>query len=336
MTGRLRSHRVRGIRKPCRRRRRVVVDDVVDASPPAFDRGEGRACSVLDVDERGHATAVADDRERTLADRLDALAVFGERRARPVEAAVAQDDAVEFLRRDDALLEIADRRDRLLRVACRGRVESGVFVLNGRALARQGPARIALSNELPRPDPQRGGEQVVRSLRAKPVRLRERLVELPEAPADAAERGRLVDETSGSASEIARPTASASSRSRTTGCAPSARRVSSFRADVVVPTTSWPASASSGTSCLPSTPDAPATKILIASSFRSVRALRRGRPDLCDMSQAVVLSRLKAHANGGAVRRAEAAAVLGRLPDAQQRQRGRGHRPGGLPPDPPS
>src|SRR5436309_374107 len=132
------------------------------------------------------------------------------------------------------------------------------------------------------------------------------------------------------------PTPYASSTSRTTSCAPSARRISSFCGDVVVPTTSWPASASSGTSCLPRTPDAPATKILIARSFRSVRALRRGRPDLCDMSQALVLSRLEAHANRGAVRRAEAAAVLDRLPDGQQRQRGRGHRPGGLPPHPPS
>src|SRR5215216_7306140 len=68
MTGRLRSDGVRGIWKPCRHRRRVVVDDVVDPSPPAFDRGEGRACSVLDVDEGGHATAVADEREGTLAD----------------------------------------------------------------------------------------------------------------------------------------------------------------------------------------------------------------------------------------------------------------------------
>src|SRR5204862_3807421 len=141
--------------------------------------------------------------------------------------------------------------------------------------------------------------------------------------------------TSGPASEIARPTASASSTSRTTGSAPSARRVSSFCGDVVVPTTSWPAPASSGTSCLPRAPDAPATKIFIACSFRSVRALRRGGPDACDMSRAVVVFRLRTHANGGAVRRAEAAAVLDRLPDGQQRQRGRGHRPGGLPPHPP-
>ncbi len=94
-------------------------------------------------------------------------------------------------------LEIADRCDRLLRVACRRRVEGGVFVLHGRTVARKGPARIALRNELPRPDRQRGGEQVVRSFRAKPVRLRERLVELPEVPADAAERGRLVDDDLG-------------------------------------------------------------------------------------------------------------------------------------------
>src|SRR3954447_10080954 len=140
--------------------------------------------------------------------------------------------------------------------------------------------------------------------------------------------------TSGSAWETARPTASASSRSRTTGCAPSARSVWSFWGEVVVPTTSWPASASSGTSCLPSAPDAPATKIFIACSFRSIRALRRGRPDLCDTSQPLVLSRLNRHANRSTVRTAEAAAVLDRLPYGQQRQRGRGHRPGGLPPHP--
>src|SRR5213079_2259862 len=99
--------------------------------------------------------AVADDWECTLADRLEALAVFCERRARPVEAAVAQDDAVESLRRDNTFLEIADRGDRLFRVARRGRIERGVFVLHGRAFARKGPACIALRNELPRPDGQR-------------------------------------------------------------------------------------------------------------------------------------------------------------------------------------
>jgi hypothetical protein len=115
----------------------------------------------------------------------------------PVEAAIAQDDAVELVRSDNASFEVADRSDRLLRVARRVRVERRLFVLHRRTLAREGPARIALCDELSGPDRQRGGEQVVRSLCAKPVRPSERLVELPEAATDAAERGRLVDDDLG-------------------------------------------------------------------------------------------------------------------------------------------
>jgi hypothetical protein len=59
--------------------------------------------------------AVADDRELARADRLDMLAAFDKRRARPVEAAVAERDPLDRLGTDDGLLEVTDRRHGLRR-----------------------------------------------------------------------------------------------------------------------------------------------------------------------------------------------------------------------------
>src|ERR1700727_2849514 len=59
--------------------------------------------------------------------------------------------------------------------------------------------------------------------------------------------------------------AGASNTSHTTGCAPSSRRPSAFAGVRVIPATSWPSATSSGTSRIPITPLAPATKIRIRS-----------------------------------------------------------------------
>src|SRR5918992_4998388 len=74
---------------------------------------------------------------------------------------------------------------------------------------------------------------------------------------------------SGSASRTALRTAPGSSRSSTTGSAPSARTRSPCPGDRNVPSTSWPRSISRGTSRLPIAPLAPATKTRIM-SFLSV------------------------------------------------------------------
>jgi hypothetical protein len=72
---------------------------------------------------------------------------------------------------------------------------------------------------------------------------------------------------SGSFSSTALRTALASSRSTSTGFAPSVRSSSVLPSEWWVPITSWPASINWGTSRLPSAPLAPATKTRIVSSF---------------------------------------------------------------------
>ncbi len=80
--------------------------------------------------------------------------------------------------------------------------------------------------------------------------------------------------TSGPASDTAFPTATASRTSSTRGSAPRARRSSTLPGDRVVPTTWWPLARSSGTSRLPITPVAPATKILMISLLCSLPCSR--------------------------------------------------------------
>jgi hypothetical protein len=85
--------------------------------------------------------------------------------------------------------------------------------------------------------------------------------------------------TSGSADATAWATASGSRASATTGRAPNARSPSCFDAVLVIPTTSRPRAASMGTSSLPRTPLAPATKTFmtppLVSSTRETRWRRR-------------------------------------------------------------
>ena len=71
---RLGAERRRDRGQPLRDRRRLVVDDVVDPAAAVLDRGHGGVGGILDVDERPHARAVADDGEAALADRLQLLA----------------------------------------------------------------------------------------------------------------------------------------------------------------------------------------------------------------------------------------------------------------------
>ena len=75
----------------------------------------------------------------------------------------------------------------------------------------------------------------------------------------------------GSASATARATESGSSASPTTALAPSASIAPRLASDRVIPVTSWPRLLSCRTSGAPIAPPAPATKILIAVSFRSFK-----------------------------------------------------------------
>src|SRR5919202_3820894 len=88
--------------------------------------------------------------------------------------------------------------------------------------------------------------------------------------------------TSGSANATARRTASRSSASATTGRAPRLRTRSCLDALRVIPTTSWPRPTSSGTSDRPTTPVAPATKILMTASVLRPPSRRLRQPRVRD------------------------------------------------------
>src|SRR5919197_1323142 len=76
----------------------VVVDDVVDPRRAVLERGDGRRGRVVEVDEGPYAAAVADHGKAARAQQLGLLAALGEPGPRPVEPAVAQDDALEVAR----------------------------------------------------------------------------------------------------------------------------------------------------------------------------------------------------------------------------------------------
>ena len=271
VTGRLGTEHLGEVGKPLCRRRRLVVDDVVEAAPAALDRGERRACDVVDVDERPDSCAAADDRELALANRLDVLAILEQRRTGPVEAAVAERDPFDRLGADDGVLEVTNRRHGLRGTLRRGGVERRRFVLHGGALLRVRPAGEALGNELPGAGRLRSRQQIVRADRfaggSSPRTPRRGLRMLVKPDSAVA----WCTTTSGSASETARPTASASRTSSTTGSAPRARRSLTLPGDRVVPTTSCPFAPSRGTSRFPTAPVAPAMKIFMISllSFAS-------------------------------------------------------------------
>src|SRR5918911_5652857 len=88
--------------------------------------------------------------------------------------------------------------------------------------------------------------------------------------------------TSGSANATARTTASRSSASATTGRAPRLRTWSCLDALRVIPTTSWTRATRSGTSDRPTTPVAPATKILMTGSVLRPPSRRARQPRVRD------------------------------------------------------
>src|SRR5918992_659202 len=104
------TKRARQRRQPLPHRRRVIVDDVVDTVLAALDGGGGRRRGVFDVDVRPDATAVADDREPTLADRPGHHRIRSQADPGPgaVEAAVAQREALAPLDRRHRLLQVED------------------------------------------------------------------------------------------------------------------------------------------------------------------------------------------------------------------------------------
>ena len=181
------------------------------------------------------------------------------RRARPVERAVAQHDALERGRLEHRALEVADPGHRLALLARRRRVERVALVLRWPSGPRVGPAREARGHDPPgarsRPPPPAGGRcprcaagsSGPSTGRSGAVRRRRR------ARSSGARR------PPGRRARRPRPPSPPSSPSITTGSAPRAAIASRLPLEVTVPTTSWPRSTSWGISCRPIAPPAPAT-----------------------------------------------------------------------------
>jgi hypothetical protein len=132
---------------------------------------QGRCGGVVEVDPGEDTAAVADDRELSLAHRLDRPVVGSS-----VEAAVAQDDAAGP---HDRAVEIRHCGRRLAHPVHRGGVKRIVLRLHGPALARVAPrAGAALGDEPARACLACGGDQVVGALGAQPVGLREAAIEV--------------------------------------------------------------------------------------------------------------------------------------------------------------
>ena len=100
----LRPDRLRVGRQPLPERRRIVVDDVVDARRPG-DRRDGRRRRVGDVDEGEDPGPLADDRVAPPEDVGVGAARRVEEGAGAVEVAVAQSHALDPLRLDGRPLE---------------------------------------------------------------------------------------------------------------------------------------------------------------------------------------------------------------------------------------
>ena len=177
----------------------------------------------------------------------------------PVEAAVAQHDALGPAGADDRPLEVADRGERARASPRAGAGSSGSSsVLTGPPLAGERPAGVALRDEprARRPPRPAASRWSVPSVRSRLVCAKSRSKWRRSSEPDSAVSWWTI--TSGSAAATARATASGSSASATTGVAPSARTASRREALRVIPTTSWPRATSRGTSCVPRAPVAPA------------------------------------------------------------------------------
>lgn len=80
-------------RQPVRHASGFVVDDVVDGGPVAVECGDGRGGRVIDMNERPHAGAQADDRHSPSVGILGHRPVAGQGVSGAVEVAVAQHDS---------------------------------------------------------------------------------------------------------------------------------------------------------------------------------------------------------------------------------------------------
>jgi hypothetical protein len=225
------AERLRERRQPLAHRGGLVVDDVVQAGSVVSEREHGRGGGVVQVDERGDAAAITDDRELPLAHGPDQPVVGG-----AVEAAVAKRDPAGV---GDRLVEMTHRRVGLARHGRRGGVERIVLGLDRPALPGVAVTGEAWATNRRTPASRAAASSAsVPSVRSRLVRAKLRSRLLPKRTVARAVAWWMI--ASGSARRTASRTARASSRSSATGCAPSACARWSFPGDLKVPITSCP------------------------------------------------------------------------------------------------
>jgi hypothetical protein len=130
----------------------------------------GRRRGIVEVDERRDAATVGHDRKLPLADGNDQSVVPG-----PVAAAVAKRDSLGIR---DRLVEISHGRGGLGHALRRRSVERIVLGLHRPPFARVPEFRVALGHEPAHPCAARGSQERVGAFPAKPVRLRERVIQV--------------------------------------------------------------------------------------------------------------------------------------------------------------
>jgi len=176
--------------------RGIVVHDVVDAGRSALG-GEARHLGhVVHVDERPDPGSASDHGEPAPPHHLQHVAACAERRARPVEAAVAQDHSHHVGKAGDGGLEPVDA---LQGLPHRGRwigIERVLFRLHPTADSLVRPARVALGDEAADARGPRRRDKVVRALGSQAVRDRELAVDVPQV-LEGRERGHLMDDDLG-------------------------------------------------------------------------------------------------------------------------------------------
>src|SRR5207248_11417530 len=98
---------------------RLVVDDVVDPGPAAFDRADRRSRRVVDVNPRHETRAVADDRKASTPYLICDVTVRGIPRPGPIEPSVAKNNALDRRCLRYSSLEFEQRRDGRVKVSWR-------------------------------------------------------------------------------------------------------------------------------------------------------------------------------------------------------------------------